>query len=166
MVGVVLGLGFQWLVVLTEPWQYVAFIFVYLDVIDFWIDYGPSLKKWPPKREIDVFLDLAIVFSLFLYIYTVQVSLVYFIGSFILLRVLDFFWLLSSKIEYNPKNRDKLFLETWLRLDVLESFVSGLIILLVLFINLEPLTALIIFIVFRIITRVIASNKYKMAHFS
>ena len=32
MIGVVLGLGFQWWPLLQEPWQYVAFIFVYLNI--------------------------------------------------------------------------------------------------------------------------------------
>jgi hypothetical protein len=81
MIGIVLGLGLQWWVNLESTWQYVAFVFCYFDITDYWIDYGPSLKKFPPKREIDVFLDVAIAFSLFFYIYTTQVSVFYFLIS-------------------------------------------------------------------------------------
>lgn len=56
VLGVILGLGFQWWPMLHEPWQYVAFVFVYLNLIDFWIDYTPAMKKYPLKSEIDVFI--------------------------------------------------------------------------------------------------------------
>src|SRR4051812_14495728 len=101
MVGIVLGLGFQWWVALQYPWQYVAFIFVYFDIVDYWIDYSPSLKKWPPLRELDVFLDISIMFSLFLYIYSTQLTIAYFLTTFIAFKLLDYFWLLSSKHEYH-----------------------------------------------------------------
>ncbi len=166
MVGLVLGLGFQWWPVLNQPWQYVAFIFVYLDIIDFWIDYGPSLKKWPPKREIDVLLDVAIMFALFLYIYSTQISLFAFVGAFILLRVLDFFWLLSSKIEFHPIGRDGTFLNTWLLFDCLEVIGAGVLIMINYTVVVLPLTLLLFFIGFRIAMRILASTRYKMAHFS
>ena len=75
MIAVVLGLGFQWWPALTEPWHYIAFIFVYVDIVDYWMDYGPSLKKFPPKREIDIILDILIMFALFLYIFIVGAAL-------------------------------------------------------------------------------------------
>ena len=55
MVGVVLGLGFQWWPLLKEPWQYTAFIFVYLDIVDYWIDRSEERRvgkecrsRWSP----------------------------------------------------------------------------------------------------------------------
>lgn len=161
MIGIVLGLGFQWWANLKEPWQYVAFIFVYLDTVDFWIDYGPALKKFPPKKERDVFLDLAICFSLFLYIYSTQFLVIYFIMAFVLVKVFDFLWLFSSKLEYRPTDFDKKYVDTWMLMNGLEIILSALIILLASVTNLPSLTILIIFIVVRISTRIAASHNYK-----
>ena len=108
MIGVILGLGFQWWPNLSEPWQYAAFILVYIDVIDYWIDYAPSLKKFPPKFELDLLLDVAIMFTLFLYIYATQQSIVYFLVAFVVLRLLDSFWLLRANREY-PTHGEKIF---------------------------------------------------------
>lgn len=166
MIGLVLGLGFQWWTSLGDTWQYVAFVFVYLDIVDYWIDYGPSLQKFPPKREIDIMLDVAIMFSLFLYIYSTQLTILYFLGSFVFLRILDFLWLLSSKIEYKPTGTDKVFVDTWLYSDVVEALVA---IALIIFSNgqaYSPLSILITFIVIRVIVRVMASIRYKKIHFS
>lgn len=165
MIGIVLGLGFQWWPVLTEPWQYVAFIFVYLDIIDYWIDYGPSLKKFPPKREIDIFLDVAIMFTLFLYIYTTQLSILYFLTSFVGFIVLDYLWLLSSKNEYHPTRTDGVFVDAWLKFNIVELVVTLGIILLAINTALSSLYLLILFIVIRIFIRILASFKYKKVHF-
>jgi hypothetical protein len=161
MIGIILGLGFQWWVNLQEPWQYLAFIFVYLDIVDYWIDYGPSLKKFPPKKELDVFLDLMICFSLFLYIYATQFSLVYFLLSFMLVKALDSFWLLSSKLEYQPKDFDKKFINTWIGLNIIEVVITGGLIALILITPISSLAILIAYILIRLISRIIASTKYK-----
>lgn len=165
MVGIVLGLGFQLWPNLTESWQYIAFIFVYLDIVDYWIDYGPSLKKFPPKKEIDVMLDIAIMFVLFLYIYTTQLEIIYFLGAFVLLMVLDYFWLLSSKYEYHPTGTDKVFIDTWLKFNLIEAAVTAALIGLTILSSLSSLVTLSIYIVFRIITRILASWQYKKVHF-
>jgi hypothetical protein len=165
MIGIVLGLGFQWWPVLQHPWQYIAFVFAYLDIVDNWIDYGPSLKKFPPKREIDVFLDLGIMFVFFLYIYSTQLTIVYFFGTFIIFKILDYFWLWSSEMEYKPTGLDKVFVETWMRLNVFEAIVSGILISIFLLFSLQSLTILVIFIIFRIATRIWASLRYKKVHF-
>lgn len=166
MIGVILGLGFNWWKELQEPWQFIAFIFVYLDVVDYWIDYGPSLKKFPPKKEIDVFLDLAICFSLFLYIYSTQLSITYFIMASGLIKIFDFFWLFSSKLEYRPTDFDKKYIVTWMITDGIEIALAALIILLASFINFSSLTILIIFIALRLSARVIASYNYKKIYLS
>ena len=166
MVGLVLGLGFQWWPQLHEPWQYLAFIFVYVDIIDYWIDYSPSLKKWPPKREIDVFLDVTIMFSLFLYIYATQLTITYFLGAFILMKFLDYLWLLSSKIEYRPTGTDKIFIDTWLNLNLVEIVSSLIIMSLAYYSPLSPLLLLAVYIFTRIVVRVWASFNYKKIHFS
>lgn len=161
MIGVVLGLGFQWWPNLKEPWQVVAFIFVYLDIVDFWVDYGPALKKFPPKREIDIFLDLAICFSLFLYIYSTQFSMVYFLTSFGLVKLFDFLWLLSSRLEYKPTGFDKKFVDTWMIVDGMEIVIAWFIILVSTTINFSSFAILILFIMTRLILRILASYRYK-----
>ena len=164
MIGIVLGLGFQWWEGLREPWQYVAFIFVYLDVTDYWIDYGPTLKKWPPKKEIDVFLDLAFCFALFLYIYSTQTLVIYFIMAFGLIKILDFLWLYSSKLEYHPTNFYKKYIDTWMITNVVEIALSAFILLIAAMTNLSSFTILITFIVMRVATRIIASYNYKKVY--
>ena len=164
MIGVILGLGFQWWTELKEPWQFAAFIFVYLDIVDFWIDYGPALKKFPPKKELDVFLDLAICFSLFLYIYSTQHSVIYFIMAFGLLRIFDFIWLYSSRAEYKPAGFDKKYLDTWMLIDGIEVAISAVIILLSSLFNFSPLIVLLVFIATRIAMRIFASISYKKVY--
>lgn len=165
MIGIVLGLGFQWWIFLQHPWQYIAFIFVYLDIVDNWIDYSPSLKKFPPKREIDVFLDLSIMFSFFLYIYSTQLTITYFLTTFIIFKILDYFWLWSSEREYKPTGIDKLFLDTWMRFNIFEAIITGILIVVTLLFSIQPLIILITFITIRIFTRVLASLRYKKIHF-
>lgn len=164
MVGLVLGLGFQWWPVLQSPWQYVAFIFTYVDLVDFWIDYGPALRKFPPKREIDVLLDIGICFAMFLYIYASQLTTIAYLGGFILLRVLDFFWLLSSKFEYSPKGFDKTYLNAWMRVDLIQTLLAALLCLVSLAMPVSPMVLIVGFIILIFITRVYASMTYKKAH--
>ncbi len=166
MVGIVLGLGFQWWPELHQPWQYLAFVFVYLDIIDYWIDYGTSLKKWPPKYEIDVILDVGIMFALFLYIYATQLTFTYFLLAFVLLKVLDFFWLLSSKIEFRPTGKDGIFIQAWLASNVAEVVVAGIFLELGRLSIFSTLSLLIAFIATRFIIRILASIKYKQIHFA
>jgi hypothetical protein len=161
MIGIILGLGFQWWPNLKEPWQYVAFIFVYLDVVDYWVDYGPSLKKFPPKKEIDVLLDLAICFSLFLYIYSTQYTVVYFIMALGLVKIFDFIWLLSSKLEYKPDGFNLKYLDTWMFTDGLEIMISAIIVLIASVVSLPSLSILIVFILARLGMRIYASFGYK-----
>lgn len=165
MVGVVLGLGFQWWPAFHEWWQYIAFVFVYIDIIDYWIDYEPSLKKFPPKREIDVLLDVAIVFTLFLYIYVTQLSWVgYFFIAFALLSTLDFFWLLSSKKEYRPTGKDGVFVRTWMNTNLVNAGVASIFTVAALTPNVSALLLLLTFILVRVTTRIVASTRYKLVH--
>ncbi len=166
MVGVVLGLGLQWWPNLQEIWQYLAFIFVYLFLIDYWIDYGPSLKKFPPKKEIDVILDVILVFFMFFCIYSTLLTIWSFLISFTLLFIFDFFWLLSSKSEYRPVGDDKIFVDTWMFIDLASAFFTGVVFLLGKFFFLSPLIILIFFIVLIFLLRILAIWKYKKVYFS
>jgi len=167
MVGVVLGLGLQWWPDLKEPWQYIAFIFSYIFIVDFWIDYGPSLKKFPPKKEIDVLLDVALIFCLFFCIYTTHLAILYFLISFIMLFVFDYFWLLSSKKEYQPIGQDKTYVDTWMRLDLfLGAGLTILVIIIGKIFSISSLVILLIFIFINAILRILSIWKYKRFYLS
>ena len=166
MIAVVLGLGFQWWTSLQEPWQFIAFIFVYVDIIDYWLDYSPSLKKFPPKREYDLILDVTIMFSLFLYIFSTQKTIGYFLTTFILWRAFDFIWLLRAKMEYQPIGRAKDFISTWLLTNMLEMASTIVIVGAVSIVKLSSLAIILIFIALRALLRIFASIKYKSIYFS
>ena len=167
MIGLVLGLGFQWWPQLDKPWQYLAFVFVYLDIIDHWIDYGPTLRKFPPKREVDILLNVAIMFTFFFYIYTTQLDIIYFLASFVAFRLLDFLWLLRSKYEYKPVGSDKTYVHMWLVYDALEMVMTGgLIAATFLFPAVSSLSLIFIYVVVRILIRITASWEYKKIHFA
>lgn len=165
MVGLILGLGFQSWPLLQEPWQYVAFVFSYFDITDYWIDYSSSLKKFPPRKEINVILDMGIMFSLFLYIFATQRTLIYFLLAFLFFRILDYWWLVSARRYWKPTHTDKLFFDAWIRSDLVEGAVAGIGAILLYFYALPALPTLIIFIAFRILVRIWASFQYKKIHF-
>lgn len=165
MIGIVLGLGFQWWPNLHEPWQYAAFIFVYFDIADYWIDYSPSLKKFPPKRELDVILDIAIMFLLFLYIYATQLTILYFLTVYAIFSVLDFIWLLRARKEYQLINTDKIYIDSWIRFNVIEVILALGLIGTNIFFNLGPAVIIAIFIILRIAMRILASLQYKRIYF-
>jgi len=164
MVGVILGLGFQWWPALTHNWQYIAFFFVYIDLIDYWIDYAPSLKKFPPKSEIDMMIDLAIMFGLFIYIYSTQQSFQHFMYAFAIFKTFDFIWLLRAKKDYKPTGIDGTFVDVWLKLNLVE--IVGALLLVLISVNIvNPLIWMVIFVLFRVSTRLFASFRYKRIHF-
>lgn len=166
MIGIVLGLGFQWWPNLQEPWQYIAFIFVYLSVIDYWIDTSAAFKKYPPKRELDVILDIAIIFILFLYIYSTQRSITYLLSTFVVFRILDSLWILRKVKEYQLNTLDKHIFSTWFRFNTVEIVGALLLLGLNIFNPLPYLALLLIFIALRVGSRILSSFRYKRVYFA
>ena len=166
MIGVILGLGFQWWPNLQEPWQYLAFIFVYLSIIDYWIDTAAALKKYPPKRELDLMLDIAILFLLFLYIYATQRTVLYLLGVFTIARALDALWVLRVLSEYHPLPADGKVFVTWLRQMIFEILFALALIGTTFLWPLGALITLLPFIGFRVAMRVFASFRYKKVYFA
>jgi hypothetical protein len=166
MIGVVLGLGFQWWPNLNQPWEFAAFIFVYFDLVDYWIDYSASIKKFPPRKELGILLDVAVIFTMFLYIYTTQLTLVYFLAAFVLFRVVDTLCLWRTRIEHRPAGRDSRFVQAWINNNLIEvAYSVGLVWLAYEQVFSVPVL-LGTFIVLRLATRVIASLQYKEVYFS
>lgn len=160
MIGVVLGLGFQWWPNLSETWQFLAFILAYLLIVDYWIDTGSALKKFPPKRELDIILDVTVMFSFFLFIYSTQATIEYFLWAFILFRILDIFWILRVKAEYKPTHHDELVMNTWMFADCAE-ILSAFALLSLESRGIAPLSLLGAFIVVWLVIRVVSSLRYK-----
>lgn len=166
MIGIVLGLGFQWWPNLREPWQYAAFLFVYLDIIDYWIDYSPSLKKFPPKSELTLLIDVGIMFTLFLYIYTTQLTIIHFLSTFIALSILDLLWVWRAKHEYQPHHTEKTYLETWIRFNAIDAALTLALVGIAFSLPVSATTIFIVFVGFRVVMRIFASFQYKKVHFA
>ncbi|HEY4506121.1 MAG TPA: hypothetical protein VJJ24_01585 [Candidatus Paceibacterota bacterium] len=165
--GVVLGLGFSWWPNLHESWQYIAFVFVYLNLIDYWIDYAPTLRKFPLKREVDVVIHTLIMFGMFALVYTTQLTTAHFMGAFILFRVADLMWLLRIKREYRPGTSDSKFIHAWISCGMVELVFSIVILITSLTTSaFSPLGLLIVFIFLRLLSRLYASWAYKSTYFS
>lgn len=165
MIGIVLGLGFQWWPALAQPWQYIAFIFVYIDIIDYWIDYIASRKKFPAKREVDIILDIAIMFALFLYIYSTQVTINYFLISFLTLSVFDALSIMRTSLQHQLGIAGNDFFGAYLMVDITNAIICGVLVFVATSFSLEPLTTLMIFIGARVMTRILASIKHKHIFF-
>lgn len=162
MIGVVLGVGFQWWSELNEIWMYVAFIFIYIDLVDYWIDYYPSLQKFPPLKEIDFILDVGIIFAMFLYIYSASISIVYLMSAFALFRFFDWLWLLRAKRDHDLKGSDLVYVNTWIRFNIIEILLP--LVLILASRKIESLYVLIIFIAIRLLLRFTASLNYKKVY--
>lgn len=166
MVGVVLGLGFQWWPDLHEPWQYIAFVFVYLNLIDYWIDYSPTLKKFPPRRELDIMIDVLIVFTMFLLVYATKTSVASLLTTFVVYRIADLFWLWRIRREHVIDARDTRFIDTWFRFDIIEAIVAGGLAVAATTQIVSPLIITLVFVVFRVTTRSLESLRYRSVYFS
>lgn len=166
MVGVVLSLGFQWWPALNEPWQYLAFVFTYLSLIDYWIDYNPVAKKYALRLEIDVIIHTVIIFSMFLLIFATQKSLPYFLMSFMVYRIADILWLWRIKSEHKILHDDIKFMDTWLFYDAIEAIVAFGLYFLSSYYIFNPIIILIVFICIRAITRFMSSVKYKKVFYA
>ena len=164
MIGVVLGLGFQWWPNLVEPWQYAAFIFVYVDLVDYWIDYSSALRRFPPKRELGIMLDVAIIFTMFLYIYSTQLSIFEFLLCFMAFKIVDVLGLLRTRFEHRPTGRDRLFVHTWILTNLIDIVFAVALYLIAGYVLSAPLI-LAAFVTIRIATRILSSYRYREVYF-
>ena len=163
---IILGLGFQWWAELREPWQYLAFVFAYLNIIDYWIDYNPLAKKYTLKLEIDVILHTIIIFSMFLLIFGTQKTLAYFLIAFAFYRLADILWIWRIKKEHRVPHSDLIFLNTWFKYDFVEMFVCIGLYFLIGQDILSQMSILVMFVCIRVITRFIESKSYKKVFYA
>lgn len=165
MIGVVLGLGFQWWPELKSTWQYIAFVFVYLNLIDYWIDYSPTLRKYPMKNQFDVILHTGIIFAMFFQVYTTHQSLQIFLLSYVYYRLIDIIWIWRMKRRYKSTEKELRFLNAWNISDVIEAIIALILMIIAFSFQISPLLLLIIFILFRIGSRIYASFRYNHLYF-
>lgn len=165
MVGIVLGLGFRSWTDLHEIWQYIAFVFIYLNLIDYWVDYSPLLKRYPFRREIDVILHFAIVFLMFYMVYSILGSVVQVLFAFALFRLLDIIWMQRIERAHKITPHDRKFFQSWTKYEFLE-FIGALSLAIILgFVQWEPVVGLIIFVVLRLVMRILASATYSAVYY-
>lgn len=166
MMGVVLGLGFQWWPELREPWQYLAFVFAYLNIIDYWIDYNPIANKYSLSLGIDVILHTIIIFSMFLLLFATQKTVTYFFIAFAFYRLADILWIWRIKSEHQIPSSDLIFINTWHKWDFVEAALALGFYFVATNTILSTLILLIIFICARAVTRIIASRSYKKTYYA
>lgn len=166
MVGVVLGLGFQWWADLRELWQYIAFIFAYLTVIDYWVDYNPIANKYALKLEIDVLIHTLIIFGMFLLLFSPLKNLAYFFYSFAFYRLADILWLWRIKSHHTIPKNDLKFMNTWQIYDWVEAVTAVLMATISAQYSFNPVYILLVFIFIRAITRILSSLRYQKAFFA
>ena len=161
MIGIVLGLGFQSWPSLHESWQFIAFIFVYVSIIDYWIDTAPTLKRYPPKRELDLLLDVAMMFTLFLYIYSTTQTITYFFAAFLVFRGMDSFWLVRVLRQYRESSQDRHVFMTWITFNTIEMAVVVVILAIGEMWYIHPMLLVSAFIAIRLASRVLSSIRYR-----
>lgn len=166
MVGIVLGLGFQWWPELKEPWQFVAFIFAYLTLIDYWVDYNPTAKQYAMRFEIDIIVHTAIIFGMFLLILGTTKTISYFLIAFVVYRFADIIWVWRIKREHRVPAHDLVFMNTWLFFDVIEALAAIIFAIITLQGLFTSMVALLIFIGVRAITRILSSVRYKKVFYA
>ncbi len=166
MIGMVLGLGFQWWISLHEPWQYIAFVFIYFNLVDYWIDYSPTLKKFPPKHELDVMIHLAIAFTMFLLTVATQATIFELLSAFVAFRIVDLWWIKRICKEHKPTPQDRIALDAWTKYGLIEIVGAVLLGLLDRGGLLAPLMIILIFVAFRVTTRVLMSMSYQRVFFA
>ncbi len=166
MVGVVLGLGFNWWPQIQEPWQFIAFFFAYLTAIDYWIDYNPVAKKYPLRIQLDVILHTMIIFGMFLLIFAPQKTLSYFLFSFAFYRLADIIWIWVIKKEHRVPKEDLIFMNTWTVQDTVEMLAAVILATIAVQENQSPVLLLLIFIAIRALTRFVSSARYKRVFFA
>lgn len=166
MIGIVLVLGFQWWFNLRQAWQFIAFIFVYLNLVDYWIDSSRLFRKFPLQRKTDVILYTFIIFSMFFMIYATQRSILTLLFAFALYRAGDLAFLNGVKREHRSGSREASFIESWIRYETVETMGAGLLLFIGLLTSVAPALLFVFFIILRAITRTIASLTYNTAYYT
>ncbi len=113
MFGAIVAIGFgQWFSVdERESLFFISFLFAHIILIDVWVNYDPTVRKFPTKNPYFLVLDLALIFTMAFLIYYSMSSLHRFLLSIIALRLVGVLWSERSLIEYKPGKPDATYLK-------------------------------------------------------
>ncbi len=128
MFGAVVALGFgQWFSVPERPMlSLAAFLFAHIILIDIWINYDPTVRKFPTKRPYMLILDLALIFSMAFLIHYSMLDLQKFLMSIVALRLIGVAWSERPLQEYKMKKSDTAYLKHTRGRNFFEAFAFAL----------------------------------------
>ncbi len=109
MFGAVMALGFtEWFKVpehtsqslLTPTVELGMFLFSYLILIDMWIKYDPTMRRFPTKHPHLLIIDLFMVFTMFFLVHNSIFNNRNFLGTIVVLRAVGSLWSQRTMMEY------------------------------------------------------------------
>lgn len=110
-------------------------------------------------------LDIGIMFTLFLLIYASLRTIPYLLATFIFFCIFDSLWIIRRTREH-ANMADRHIFNTWLKFNTIEIIVAIVLIVLSSYQILMPIAALSVFIIFRAISRIATSFRYKKVYFA
>ncbi|MBI2084970.1 MAG: hypothetical protein HYT71_00475 [Candidatus Aenigmarchaeota archaeon] len=113
MFGAIIALGFgQWFSVPErEIIFFIAFVFAHTILIDVWINYDPTIRKFPTKNPYFLILDLALIFTMAFLVYYSMFNLQRFLVSAAVLRTIGILWSERPLKEYKIRGSDSSYLK-------------------------------------------------------
>ncbi len=128
MFGAIIAIGFgQWFAVSErESLFFVSFLFAHVMLIDVWVNYDPTVRKFPTKNPYFLILDLALIFTMSFLIYYSMFNLQRFLLSIIALRLVGVFWSERPLKEYKLNRYDTAYLKYIRNRNFMEAAVFAL----------------------------------------
>ncbi len=113
MFGAIIALGFgQWFSVAErDTIFFISFVFAHIMLIDVWINYDPTIRKFPTKNPYFLILDLTLIFTMTFLIYYSMFSLQKFLVAVVALRLIGVVWAERPIREYKIRGTDKSYLK-------------------------------------------------------
>ncbi|MBI4177014.1 MAG: hypothetical protein HY516_01470 [Candidatus Aenigmarchaeota archaeon] len=113
MFGAIIAIGFgQWFSVSERAnIFFAAFIFAHIMLIEIWINYDPTVRKYPTKNPYFLILDLALIFTMSFLIYYSMFDLQKFLVSVIALKAVGGLWAERPLKEYKIRGSNLSYLK-------------------------------------------------------
>ncbi len=113
MFGAIIAIGFgQWFAVAERPSIFfIAFLFAHIMLIEVWINYDPTIRRFPTKNPYFLILDLALIFTMSFLIYYSMFDLNKFLLAIIVLKAVGGLWAERPLKEYKIKGSNLSYLK-------------------------------------------------------
>ncbi|MBI4168188.1 MAG: hypothetical protein HY515_04485 [Candidatus Aenigmarchaeota archaeon] len=123
MFGAIIAIGFgQWFAVSDRATVFfAAFLFAHIMLIEIWINYDPTVRKFPTKNPYFLILDLALIFNMSFLIYYSMFDLQKFLMSIIALKVVGGLWAERPLKEYKIRGSNLSYLKYIRKRNLLET---------------------------------------------